>query len=145
MNKEYTKKMLSPVTIEDQVKSSEIFKQSITFDYKLNDKAAKSKLVKGAKREAFGVQENSTSTSLLFSAGSWQVAVQPSMQYWKHVQGDQSCKVGDILIKIGGIKSGKDASGKNVVNQIIFFVDRDKVVCHLYNTTQRILVLWLGS
>ena len=26
------------------------------------------------------------------------------------------------------------------MNQIIFYVDRDKIVCHLYNTTQRILV-----
>ena len=106
----------------------------------LNDKAAKSKLLKGAKREAMEVQTNSTSTTLIFSAGSWQAAVLPSMAYWNQVKGDQTCKVGDVMINVGGIKSGKDVSGKNIVNQVVFLVDRDKVVCHLYNTTQRILV-----
>ena len=55
------------VTIEDQVKHSDVFKDSITFDYKLNDKAAKAKIVKGAKRIAFEIQENSTSTTLVFA------------------------------------------------------------------------------
>ena len=48
-------------TIEDQVQFSGIYKDSQTFDYKLNDKAAKSKLVKGAKRNAFEVEVNSIS------------------------------------------------------------------------------------
>ena len=42
------------------------------------------------------------------------------------------------MIRVSGIKSGK--SGKNIVNQIIFIVDRDKIVCHLYNNTCLILV-----
>ena len=44
------------------------------------------------------------------------------------------------MIKIGGIKAGKDKNGMHVVSQVVFFVDRDKVICHLYNTTQKILV-----
>ena len=130
----------STVTIDDLVKCCGVFDNSYTFDYKLNDKTAKSKLVKGAKREALEIQRNSTSISLLFSGGSWQFAVLPSYRYWNQVKSDQACKVGDISIKVAGTKSGKDASGRNIVNQIIFYVDRDKIVCHLYNTTQRILV-----
>ena len=128
------------VTIEDLVNDSDVFKDSITFDYKLNDKAAKAKIVKGAKRIAFEIQENSTSTTLVFSSGSWQVAALPAANYWNQVKCDLTCKVGEITIKVGGVKSGKDVSGNNVVNQVVFYVDRNKVVCHMYNTTQRILV-----
>ena len=88
----------------------------------------------------FEVQENSTSSNLVFSPGSWQVAVLPSIEYWKQIKGDQTCKVGDNIIQVGGIKSGKDTTGKNVVNQGVFLADRNKIVCHLYNTTCLILV-----
>ena len=128
------------VTLEDQVKCSEFYYDSMIFDYKLNDKAAKSKLVKGAKRAVFQLEENSTSINLIFSAGAWQVGVLPSVNLWSQIKGDQTCKVGDIAIKIGGIKSGKDATGKNIVNKIVFMADRDKITCHFYNTTQKILV-----
>ena len=55
------------------------------------------------------------------------LAVLPSMAYWNQVKGDQTCKVGDVMINVGGIKSGKDASGRNIVNQIVFLSDRDKI------------------
>ena len=45
-----------------------------------------------------------------------------------------------MTIKVGGIKAGKDANGMHIVSQVVFYVDRDKVICYLYNTTQRILV-----
>ena len=35
---------------------------------------------------------------------------------------------------------GKEADGKHIDSKVVFYVNRDKVVCHLYNTTQRILV-----
>ena len=110
------------------------------FDYRLNEKSAKAKLVKAAKRDALEVQENSGSSNLIFSPGSWQVAVLPSVSYWKQVKSEQSCKVGETVIRVGGVKAGKDSSGKIVVNQIVFLADRHKIVCHLYNTTQLILV-----
>ena len=87
------------VTIEDQVQFSSIYKDSQTFDYKLNDKAAKSKLVKGAKRDDFEVEENSTSNNLIFSAGAWQVATRPSVRYWEQIDGDLTCKEVYNLVK----------------------------------------------
>ena len=51
-----------------------------------------------------------------------------------------ACNVDDNIIKIGGIKEGKESNGLSVDCQIIFFLNREKVVCHFYNTTQRILV-----
>ena len=52
------------ITIEEHVKSSEVFKNmnaSLNFDYQLNDKPSKSKLLKAAKRSPIEVEENSTS------------------------------------------------------------------------------------
>ena len=124
---------LDIVTIEDQVRSSVYDDDSISFDYELNDKAAKNKLVKGSKRIPFEVEKHSASSNLIFSVGAWLTAVLPAVRYWKDIKGDKSCKVGEKIIKVNGIKSGNDVNGMCVVNQVS---NRDKVVFHLYNTTQ---------
>ena len=64
------------ITIDDHVRCSDIFKQSEgsrTFEYKLDDKATKAKLIKAAKR-SFIVEVNSTSCNLVFNAGAWHIA-----------------------------------------------------------------------
>ena len=48
--------------------------------------------------------------------------------------------MGEYTIRIGGISTGTEGNGKQVDNKIVFLADRDKIVCHLYNTTCRILV-----
>ena len=128
------------VSIEQHVKNSELVKEVNKFDYKLNDKAVKAKLLKAAKRQPIEVEENSTSLNLVSSAGAWVHAVLPSVKYWKEVQDAKTCKIGDYTIRIGGIKEGKENKGKHVNTQVVFLADRDKIVCHLYNTTQLILV-----
>ena len=52
--------------------------------------------------------------------------------------------IGDYTVKVGGVKLGKESSGKHVNTQIVFFADRHKIVCHFYNTTQLVLVNGLG-
>ena len=128
------------VTIDDQVRSSVYHNDSITFNYELNDKSAKAKLVKGSKRPPFELEKKSTSFTLIFSVGAWLTAVLPAARYWNEIQSETTCKIGDKVIKVGGIKSGKDANGMCVVSQVVFYSNRDKIVLHLYNTTQRILV-----
>ena len=44
------------------------------------------------------------------------------------------------MVSIGGIKSGVEKGGKQVDTQVVFYADREKIVCHLYNTTCLILV-----
>ena len=130
------------LTIDDHIKSSEPFKPkgSRTFEYDLSDKATKAKLVKASKRAPFLLEEHSASSNLIFSAGSWYNTVLPSIRYWNELRAEESCHIGDSIIQIGGIRSGKDSSGKFVDSQIVFLSDRDKVTCHFYNTTQKILV-----
>ena len=43
-------------------------------------------------------------------------------------------------MKVCGVKLGKEINGKHVNTQIVFFADRDKIICHFYNTTQLNLV-----
>ena len=62
-------KFFKMMSIEDQVKSIEIVTDidySRDFNYILNDKASKAKLLKGAKRASFVIEENSTSNTLIF-------------------------------------------------------------------------------
>ena len=82
------------------------------------------------------IEEHSTSSNLVFSVGSWQNVVNPSVEYWKSTNQSKECHVGDYVIQVGGVKSGKESYGKVVKNQVIFYADREKVVTY---TTQRSL------
>ena len=85
------------MSIQDQVKSSEVVARSDyarDFNYVLNDKASKAKLLKGAKRAPFVIEENSSSNTLIFSAGAWQRIVLPLIKYWGDNL-DKACQVGD--------------------------------------------------
>lgn len=130
-------------SVENFVRDSEIVgKRDISrqFEYKLDDKAAKAKLTKGAKRNPFEVVVNSSSSNLIFSPGAWSSVVLPTLGYWDEVKGSKTCKIDDLTVRIVDMKTGKDVGGKHIDTQVIIFMNRDKVVLHCYNTTQLILV-----
>ena len=84
------------VTVDEHVRQSEVFRNqstSRTFDYELNDKAAKAKLLKATKRIPLEIEENTTSSNLMFSSGGWYHVVLPSMKYFSDVKGEKSCKI----------------------------------------------------
>ena len=118
------------VTLDDHVRSSEVLRNinssSVQFEYELNDKATKAKLLKAAKRSPIEVEENSTSMNLVFSAGAWVHVAQPSVNYWSDGKEEKTCKIGEYTIKIGGVKVGKESSGKHVHSKVIFLQIRTK-------------------
>jgi hypothetical protein len=120
------------VSIEDHIKTADLFKPEgdRVFVYELNEKTAKAKLLKGAKRIPLLLEEHSSSSNLLFNLGSWHIVVRPSLSYWNEVKGDNSCHIGNYIIQILGVQIGKDSKGKNVDSKIVFFADGNKVVCH---------------
>ena len=131
------------VSISEHIRNVDLLKPlegERIFEYELSEKATKSKLIKGAKREPVLLEENSTSSNIRFSVGAWINVVLLSVRYWSEVKGDQTCIVGGHVIKICGTKQGKEANGKSVDSQIIFLFDGKKLVYHFYNTTQNILV-----
>ena len=50
---------------------------SRTFNYMLNDRNAKKKILQGAKRIPFEIDENQSSDTFIFSAGAWLKVVVP--------------------------------------------------------------------
>ena len=62
------------------------------------------------------------------------------MRYFNQVKGEKTCKIDSNVVKIASVELGRESAGKHIDTVIVFFVNRDKVVCHMYNTTQLILV-----
>ena len=65
-------------------------------------------------------------------------------KYFNDVKGEKNCKIGEYTVKVCGVRLGKESNGNHVNTQIVFFADRDKIVCHFYNTTQLILINGVG-
>ena len=90
------------VSIQEHIKNVDLLKPlegERIFEYELSEKDTKSKLTKGAKREPVVLEENSTSSNIRFSVGAWINVVLLSVRYWSEVKGDQTCIVGDHIIK----------------------------------------------
>ena len=133
--------------VEDIVNDSEVAAAAIppeeksrTFEYNLSDKNAKAKLLKGAKRIPFELVRKSSSINIVFNIGSWNNVVLPSINYWNQIIGEKTCRIGSSTVRVASIKMGMETGGKHVDTLIVFFLNREKVTCHFYNTTQLILV-----
>ena len=129
--------------LQELIEDSELVQPSDikrSFEYNLSDKTAKSKILKGAKREPFEIVSNDSSSNLDFSIGAWNQVVQPAVKYWNSIKGDKTCNAGNISVRVASVTAGEDASKNHIDTIVVFYANREKVVCHLYNTTQRILV-----
>ena len=94
IDRKMARKSIEMDGIKDIVEQSEIMKTEEsrrTFQYNLNDKAAKSKLLKGAKRDSFEVVKNQTSSNLVFNVGAWNHIVNPTVQYFKDILSCEKC------------------------------------------------------
>ena len=127
--------------VNDLVEHSETYVGSPRgFNYNLNDKNAKSKLIKNCNRVPFETEEKSSCINLIFNVGAWLHVVHPMIQFMKQNMNNKTCQVGSSIIKIASIKTGSEVTGKHIDTQIIFFVDNAKAVCHFYQTTQLIMI-----
>ena len=114
------------------------------FEYNLNDKNTRLKLIKSSKRVHLEVEEKSCSVNLIFCLGAWMKVVLPCIQYMKEFKRDNTCKAGSSTVKITSFKTGTEASGLHVDTQISFLINNNKAVCHFYNTTQLVMVNGTG-
>ena len=118
------------VAIDDYIQDSMCFTNERKFEYKLNEKSLKKKLKDSTKRVPMEIEENSTSSNLVFSLGAWYSTVLPSINYWNEIRGDKVCRIDDYTIKIIGFKGGADKAKSSVDTQIVFHADTDKITCH---------------
>ena len=119
-------KALEMQGIQELVEESEQVKpidKKRTFEYNLDDKSTKSKLLKGAKRVPFEIIENSTSSTLVFSNGAWNHVVLPSMKYWNTIKGEKSCTVGSMVVKVASVNIGEEAGGKHIDTLLVFYAN----------------------
>ena len=123
-------------TLDDIIKDSEHqeFKcYERDFDYNLNVKSLKSKLLKSTKRPAFDITRNNGSSNLEFNIGSWRAVVLPSIRYWTSNMVGSSCKIGHHEIKIASIEAGTEAKGMQVDTLIGFLINGEKATCHFFD------------
>ena len=136
-------KALEFKSVQDLVIDSELVTpvdKKRNFEFNLNDKSVKSKILKGAKRLPFEIKENITSSNLIFCIGTWQNVVIPTIKYLDSIKGDKTCDAGTISVRVASVSAGEDASKRHIDTLVVFYANRDKIVCHFYNTTQLILV-----
>ena len=111
------------------------------FGYKLNQKATKTKLLKGALKAPFEKEIKSTCLVLTFNDGSYFYSVLPLVELWKAKNATQDMiKLGDVEIKVSEVKPGKEVGGMCVDTLVKFEINGSKVVVHCYNTKAKMLI-----
>ena len=111
-----------------------------TFSYDLNEKKAKVKLLKGAKREKhLDVEVKSTCVNMRFSDGAYHEVVLPFLREW-HGQVDKPFKMMGADINIAESDAGVDKSEKHMDTKLVVFVNDERIVLHAYNGTQNLMV-----
>ena len=111
------------------------------FDYVLNSKRAKVKLLKGAKRSQpleVVVKEGSC-VNLLFSDGSYCKIVLPLLKIW-HQQVNQTILINENEVKIEQSDLGFEDSRKHVDTKLVIIANDCRLVLHAYNTTQKLMI-----
>ena len=113
-------------------------KDSRVFDYTLNNKRAKSKLLKGAKRGKHLVVESKIGcVNLIFSDGSYYQTLLPLLRSW---QQNEKFLINGTEVEILEIDSGKDNNQKHVDTKLVILADSSRLVLHAYNSTQKLMV-----
>ena len=110
------------------------------FNYVLNDKRAKSKLLKGAKRvNNLEVEKKRGCVNLLFNDGSYFEVVLPLLRLWKDKL-DEVFIINEVEIKIVEMDLGIEDSNKHMDTKLVIMANNDRLVVHAYNSRQNVMV-----
>ena len=111
------------------------------FDYKLNQKNARTKLIKGASKNPLVKELKSTCAILNFNDGSYFYVILPLIENWKHKNAaGENIEFEGLNIQVTEVKPGKEQSGMVVDVLVKFVVGESKVVAHCYNTKQKLML-----
>ena len=110
------------------------------FNYTLNQKKAKAKLLKGAKKDKnLNVEVRDGCVNLRFDDGSYFELVLPLLQEW-HMKCNETVKINDTEVKILEVDAGIENTGKTVDTKLAVLVNGSRLVLHAYNSTQNLMV-----
>ena len=109
-----------------------------TFQYNLNTAKTKKKIYEGALRGHYEREEKQGCVNLIFSGGAFYEVVQKAII--ELYNGPKHFVVGKENVERVSIDPRKEHSGKHVDTKIEFKVNKDKIVIHIYNTTQKLTI-----
>ena len=114
--------------------------QERIFEYDINEKRAKKKLLKGAKREEnLDVEIKPTCANIRFSDGAYQEVVMPLLREWSSNIG-KSINLLEEQIEIVECTSGFDLKAKHIDTKLVVLASNVRFVIHVYNGTQNFMV-----
>ena len=110
------------------------------FNYTLNQRKAKAKLLKGAKKDKnLYAEVKPGCVNLRFDDGAYFELVLPLLQEW-HKKCNETVQVNDTEIKILEVDPGVENTGKTVDTKLAVLANNSRFVLHAYNSTQNLMV-----
>ena len=114
--------------------------RSRTFAYEMNENKAKTKLLKGARRaEHLDIELKSTCANLRFDDGAFQEIALPLIKPF-HNQINTMFRFMGHDIRVTESDAGVDNLDKHIDTKLVLFVNEERLVVHVYNTTQNVFV-----
>ena len=117
---------------------SNIEKSTHVFDYELNSEKTKKKVLDGARRVPYRREDKKGCTNLIFSDGAFNEVVLKSLIELKN--GPKFFVIGTEEVERISIDPRKELSGKHVDTKLEFKFNSEKIVIHVYNSTQKLLI-----
>ena len=93
-----------------------------TFGYKLDEKTAKSKLLKGTKKVPFEVTEKQNCSNIDFNPGAFKSTVEPLINLWENCsKNGELFEIGDRKLSVNEFKKGFDENNKHIDTKVVLF------------------------
>ena len=111
-----------------------------TFSYELNEKKAKTKLLKGAlKPKNMDIEIKSTCVNMRFDDGSFKEVVLPLLRRW-NMKVEESFDFMGATVRIIESDAGEDNIKNHIDTKMVVMFDTHRIVLHGYNGTQNLMV-----
>ena len=115
-------------------------KNERVFDYTLNKKRAKAKLLRGAKKDKnLDIDIKPGCVNLRFDNGSYYQVVLPWLRELS-IKACQTVRIGDVEVKVIEVHAGKENTGNHVDTQLVVMEGNNRLVLHAYNSTQNLMI-----
>ena len=106
----------------------------------MNEKRAKSKLLKGAKKtNHLDVEMKTGCENMRFSDRSYFKVLLPFLKDW-HNKVKKPFKFDDLEILVDESDAGMDNANRHMDTKMVVFANTERIVLHAYNGTQNLMV-----
>ena len=122
----------------DLAKNDALTTTTHTFNYNLNEEKTKRKLFDGAMRPHYQREEKEGCVNLIFNDGAYNAVVLKALVELKN--GPKHFIIGKEEVERVAVDPRKELSGKHVDTKIEFKVNKQKILIHAYNSTQKLTI-----